>query len=50
MVTRKLPFTKLIILLSFATFSANAFAASQQEIEERIRALNAELYDLHQQL
>ena len=50
MVTRKLPLTKLIVLLSLATFSVNAVAESQQEIEARIRALNAELYDLHQQL
>jgi phospholipase A1 len=50
MVTRKLPLTKLIVLLSLATFSANAVAQSQQEIEDRIRALNAELYDLRQQL
>lgn len=50
MVTRKLPLTKLIVLLSLATFSANAFADSQQAIEARIRALNAEIYDLRQQL
>ena len=50
MVIRKLPVTKLLVLLSLATFSASAFAESQQEIEARIRALNAELYDLHQQL
>lgn len=50
MVTRKLPLTKLIVLLSLAAFSANVCAESQQEIEARIRALNAELHDLHQQL
>ena len=50
MVIRKLPVTKLLVLLSLTTFSASAFAETQQEIEARIRALNAELYDLHQQL
>ena len=43
MVIRKLPVTKLLVLLSLATFSASSFAESQQEIEARIRALNAEL-------
>lgn len=50
MVTRKLPLTKLIVLLSLASFSANALAASKEEIEARIRALDTELYELRQQL
>ena len=50
MVIRKLAVTKLLVLLSLATVSASALAETQQEIEARIRALNAELYDLHQQL
>lgn len=50
MVTRKLPFKKCIALLGLATFSVNSFAESRQEIEQRIRALDAELYDLRQQL
>jgi len=50
MVTRKLPFSKFIVLLSLTTLSANALAETQQEIEARIRALDAELYQLRQQL
>lgn len=50
MVTRKLPFKKFIIMLSLTTLSTYAFAETQDEIEARIRALNAELYDLRQQL
>lgn len=50
MVTRKQLFMKLLCILSFAAFSADALAQTQAEIEARIRALNAELYQLHQQL
>ncbi|MEA2119427.1 phospholipase A [Halovibrio sp. HP20-50] len=50
MVTRKQLFTKLFVILSLAAFSADALAETQAEIEARIRALNAELYQLHQQL
>ncbi|WP_146875801.1 phospholipase A [Halovibrio variabilis] len=50
MITRKLLFTKLLALLSLAAFSADALAQTQAEIKARIRALDAELYQLHQQL
>tara|TARA_R110002012_G_scaffold59973_5_gene156897 strand:+ start:731 stop:1738 length:1008 start_codon:yes stop_codon:yes gene_type:complete len=41
---------KRVVLLGLITFSTSALADSQQEIEARIRALNAELYNLRQQL
>ncbi|TVP49306.1 MAG: phospholipase [Halomonas sp.] len=50
MVTRKLPFTRFLVLLGLTSLSADALAESQAEIEARIRALNTELHQLRQQL
>lgn len=50
MVTRKLLFTSLAVLLSADTLTHSALAQPREDIEARIRALNTELYQLRQQL
>lgn len=51
MVTRKLLCTGFILLLGVPTFAtSSALADSREEVEARIRALNTELQQLHQQL